>query len=434
LHHLYIKGVTEERKYHAEDEPSNPSSKLSPHEDSAALNTVISAANSTSVTLIDSPHQVPFLKAALQTSTRLGFDNEADGLHHYQTTWCVAQWATDRELFIVDTLQPELRELVKDYVRASTSLIVVHDGGFDARLLARYGTCLPQIFDTSIAAKFLGEKNTGLSALLRSRLGIAIEKHLQQADWRKRPLGEDSIRYLADDVRYLLPLYDVICAEVQRAGIACEVAEETAYMLNTALKPPLAPPLWLQVPDARRLKRRPRAVLRELALWRDREASRQDRPVARVVPHRRLLDLATAACAREPLTAPAIKHTLRIDSEQTLSEVLAAIEMGLHRGDIPEEEHAWLVEKTPSKSARALTRRRRQALATWRAQQAALRGVDLQVILPGHCLNDLAEHGASNIEALGLIAGLGEFRIRHQGHELVLLLAEAENSPLETED
>ena len=51
------------------------------------------------------------------------------------------------------------------------------------------------LFETHIAAKFLGILETGLAPLLKNRLGIVVDKTYQKKDWSKRPLSLPMLAY-----------------------------------------------------------------------------------------------------------------------------------------------------------------------------------------------------------------------------------------------
>ena len=55
------------------------------------------------------------------------------------------------------------------------------------RLAAKAGIFLRNVFDTMIAAKFLGRTEVGLQATLRDELGVTISKGNQKDDWSARP-------------------------------------------------------------------------------------------------------------------------------------------------------------------------------------------------------------------------------------------------------
>ena len=102
----------------------------------------------------------------------------------------------------MDSLSP-LSNIFSD----SNILKVFHGADYDIRSLYRdFGFEVNSLFDTHIAAKFIGEKEIGLANLLHKKFKIAIEKKYQKMDWSKRPLPEAMLNYAVLDTCYLLSL------------------------------------------------------------------------------------------------------------------------------------------------------------------------------------------------------------------------------------
>jgi ribonuclease D len=82
----------------------------------------------------------------------------------------------------------------------------------------------------------------------------------------------------------------------------------------------------------------------------------------------------------------------------------------------------------PASEAR-LRRQREARLIAWRRAEAKRRGVDEQVVLPGHCLKDAADRGAQSIDDLSRVSGIGAFRLREDGMAIVHALRGEEPGP-----
>ena len=161
---------------------------------------------------------------------------------------------------------------------------VLHDFTFDAKLLAECGVELGNLRDTSVLAKMLGRKATGLASLLASELGIVVSKELQQHDWTKRPLGARELEYLAADVRHLAPLYEKLTSEVRALDIEDEVLVESAFKLESAFAAPRERgPAYLRVKGTEGLDCLGFAVLDRLLEERERMAASWDVPPFKVV-------------------------------------------------------------------------------------------------------------------------------------------------------
>src|SRR5262249_25111497 len=149
----------------------------------------------------------------------IGLDVEADGLFAYRAHLCTLQLAlypsppadsNDREassgeppeIVIVDALAVHPAPLA-DLLGPHGPPKILHDLTFDARMLQGVGITVGNVVDTSVVARLLGRKATGLASLLETELGVRVAKQFQQHDWRIRPIGDSELDYLADDVRHL---------------------------------------------------------------------------------------------------------------------------------------------------------------------------------------------------------------------------------------
>ncbi|XXX82757.1 ribonuclease D [Sorangium sp. So ce134] len=366
----------------------------------------------------------------------LAVDVEADGLFAYRPRLCTVQLAF-REgdgvaVAVVDALRAPVAPLAP-LLGAAGPPKVLHDLTFDARMLAEAGAPLAGVRDTSVAARMLGRAATGLAALLAAELGVKVDKQLQQHDWGRRPLAEAELRYLADDVLHLLPL-DARLAEQGRAlGIEDEIAEECAYKLSTALGPPRDPrPAYARIKGAQALDPEGRAILRRLVAAREAAAEEADLPAFKIVAGEVLLELAR----RRPTRAEDVRAVRGAAAGRAAGLVAAwlrAVEQGRGDGDVPEGERALFEQPRPSRRELAARRAVEARIAAWRKAEARARKVDEQVVLPGHCAQDLVEialagpraGGDAVAAAIARIPGLGARRIERYGGALAALVTAA---------
>jgi ribonuclease D len=355
------------------------------------------------VTLIEDEHTLARWLAQAEGAIELGLDTEADGMFRYRARLCYVQLATRDAIAVLDSLQVPVAR-VAALLSAGGPPKLLHDLAFDARLLAELGVALGPVFDTAIAARFLGVKATGLKSLLASELGIELDKAFQQADWGERPLPEGALPYLADDVRHLGRLAAQLRARLAERDITAEVADECAYALAEAQRARAPQSAFSRFPNTRELSPRARARLYALADAREQLAEQRDVPSGRLVPSGLLVSWASE---REP-------------SESTLARFLAPDEIAVLREafargdaerDAPDAELARLYAPAPPAALIKLHKRRRALLVAFRERAAAERGVDAQVVLPGHCITDLVHCDALLPELLRDVAGLGERRL-----------------------
>jgi ribonuclease D len=357
--------------------------------------------------------------ARLGTASTLALDTEGDGMFRYRTRLCTMQLAADGEVHVCDTLAFEPAPLFCELLGARGPEKIVHDVSFDARVLFAHGIVLDRVFDTSIAARFLSLKSTGLSSLLAQWFQIDLPKHKQQADWGERPLDEEALSYLADDVRHLAALHDVLLAEVRKKGIEDEVREECAYMLAEARVPvrELAP--WMRIKGAIVKAPKERARLAEIAKERELIAQELDVPPTRLLANELVLRL----CELEDESAFLAKLPTRFDGHA--DRLWSSSLRGAEQGDAPEDEVRELSPRPPSPAELERKKRRRKLLTEWRTREAARREVDPQVVLPGHCLSDMVDLPLLSKENMTTIHGFGSSRVARYGDELVAELTRA---------
>jgi ribonuclease D len=363
---------------------------------------------------------------------RLAVDLEASGMFAYRASICTVQlaWQSAEHIAVVDTLTAQVAGLGR-LLGVDGPTKIVHDVAFDARLLAEVGVELGNVHDTAIAAHMLGRAATGLASLLASELGVQIGKGMQHHDWRLRPLDAGMLTYLAADVAHLEALERVLWSEVTERGVEDEVLEETRYRLASAVAGARAPqggPAYARIKGAGKLPERDRAALRVLAELREQEAKRRDVPPYRVASNETLIALALARPA-SPAEVARMRGVANASPEARAFVDEVARGLAATGVTIPEEERA-LFERPQVPAAAAKARREREVrLLAWRRAEAKRRGVDEQVVLPGHCAKDAVDGDIAGVEDLSHVRGIGAFRVQRDGEAIVRALRGEEAVP-----
>ena len=142
----------------------------------------------------------------------------------------VVQLAFDDGAAIVDALAlPDLRQLALALTHAT---VVGHALSADLKIFAdRFDLVPPRVFDTQIAAAFLGYgMQVSLADLVRGICGVRLAKSQTVSDWSARPFSERQIEYLVGDVAHLLPLYEALRPRLDEKGRYEWVYEECAEL------------------------------------------------------------------------------------------------------------------------------------------------------------------------------------------------------------
>src|SRR5262249_9346230 len=136
------------------------------------------------------------------------------------------------EVRLIDPVAVDVAPIVKALARHP--LVVAHAPRQDLGLLAtRYGTAMPGLFDTQVAAAFCGIGDQGgLATLAREWRGLSRTKEQRWTKWEARPLTADQLAYAEADVRHLPALYTLLAARLGPRVLW--VREESAHIVEDA--------------------------------------------------------------------------------------------------------------------------------------------------------------------------------------------------------
>jgi ribonuclease D len=342
-------------------------------------------------------------------------------LHHYPARLSLVQLAVNAgPAWLVDTLAlSDLAPLAP--VFADPAIVaVVHAGDNDLAQLKRgHGLRFASLFDTSIAARFLGGRALGLDVLLAQYLGVELPPSRQRDDWSARPLLPAQERYAAADVQYLIPLKDRLVEALVSAGRLAWVEEECAALAtDPALEPPPDPDAYASLKGARELSARSLAALRGLYETRERLALETHRPPFKIMASEAIVAVAVAL-PRDAVALAAIPGFTPRAVQHWGSAVLAAVTRAL---ELPESDLPVLARPRRPQLDGA-TRRRIEALRLWRSSAASRFGLDPGVLLPNRLIGDIARTALRDRDQLGRVDGLRRWRVEILGDEILGVLA-----------
>lgn len=393
-------------------------------------------------TLVQDAAGLAWVLEQVRTAEAVGVDVEGNGLFAYRARICTVQLAWDQgeqtKIAVIDALHVNVAALA-DLFGATSPRKVLHDLTFDARMLHDHGVDLQHVRDTSVAARLLGAKSTGLAAVLESELGIVLDKRHQQHDWSRRPLDPTHLEYLSNDVAHLLQLERTLMRKVIAQDIAAEIEAECAYKLHAALAPPRDQrPAYARIKGVHRLDSIGRAVLMQLSAVREEIAEAIDVPPFKVISNEILLEFAR----KRPQSVDdlgRIRGALSGRAGRYATRWLNAIRSGIEAGDVPASDRAYFVQPYFDRAAIAKRREIELKLSAFRRAEAERRGVNEQVVLPGHCLHDLAALLQTQMQTttpgdpdavakIASIAGIGAKRAEHYAPALVALVEAPTNT------
>jgi ribonuclease D len=355
------------------------------------------------------------LVGSLAGRRAIALDTESDSLHHHREKVCLVQIGVEEGGWLVDPLAARDLSPLAPLLADPNVVKVLHGADYDVTTLKRdFAFTFANVFDTMIASRVLGRPEIGLQALLRTEFGIALVKDSQKDDWSRRPLTPTQEAYALADVAHLIPLHDRLVAALGEVGRLEWVREECAAV--AALEPARRgrdADAWQRIKGARRLSRRQQGVLQAVFAWREAMADRTDVPAFKIVSSETLLDLAE----RHPATLEELRAVKGL-SPRVQREAGALLD-AITRAWAAPEDALPRVAATPRPVVSEATRRRIDALRTWRTAEAKKLALDVSVVLPQRLLERVAEVAPRAPSDLDAVEGLRRWRRDTFGEALV---------------
>ena len=382
--------------------------------------------------LVDTTAALERTVAELSTAPLYALDTEFHRERTYYPKLALVQIAWRDGLVLIDPLAVDMAPLTDLLTSKSTAVIHAADQDLEVLELA-CGAIPTALFDTQIAAGFVGMSSPSLATLYDRSLGVRVPKADRLSDWLARPLSATQLDYAASDVAHLLEVHDKLVDELEQRGRltwATDECEQVRVRARGARDPDAA---WRRIKEARQLKGKAHAVVRVVAAWRERRAAELDVPPRFVMP-----DLAVVTIAQRPPRTPNELHKVRGLDDRHLrgkqaDELLAAVRAALDQPDEPRHDQP----------PRDLDRELRPAVglvAAWVAQLARNLEIDtallatradLESLLRGDADARLAEGWRAELvgepvrrlvegEAALAFNGKGELVLEERSHRTIL--------------
>lgn len=372
-------------------------------------------------TLVTAREHLEEVCVELAKHDQLAFDTESNGFYAYREKVCLIQISSPVEDYIVDPIAfKDISALGPLFANPKIEKLF-HAAEYDVLCLKRdYGFKFSNLYDTMIAARAMGVKELGLAAAIERHFGIVVSKKLQRADWGKRPLTQEMIRYAQGDTHFLIRLADIQrkqLIEMKRYDDAREAFRELEE-LEPNVKT-FDPEGFWKLLGRQDIGPKPAAALREIWLYREQQSESRDRAPFRVMPEDLMVKIAEAMPeSREALAA--VKGMSPYILERFGSGLLACIERGR-------------AAETPIRPAQPERRRMPdaewklfEALRAWRKERAEKDGVEPVVILSSESMRQIANHACRD-HGGDPLAPLSELKKGRYGDDILKVVASSRN-------
>lgn len=302
----------------------------------------------------------------------LAVDLEADSMYHFKEKVCLLQLAAGHSVMVVDPLQIEDLSPLGPVFASPDIVKVFHGADYDIRSLYRdFKFEIKNLFDTEIACRFLGARESGLGTVLGELFDVRLDKKFQRKDWSQRPLPEEMITYAAEDVIYLARLREALLSELALKHRTAWVMEECRLLSSVRPADDNHQPLYLKFKGAGRLDGRSLAALENLLQVRKSLARKKDRPLFKILGNPPIMKMALARprTVNQLIRLKALsKRQIDMYSQAFVDAIQQALEMP--RPDLP----VYARKRAPVLPAEVPIRIK--VLKKWRNQRASAIGLD----------------------------------------------------------
>jgi ribonuclease D len=368
--------------------------------------------------IIDTPAKLKHIVQRLETAKTVAVDLEADSMYHYREKVCLLQISTKRQNALIDPLAVKDLSRLAPLFSDNSVKKIFHGADYDIRSLHRdFNLEINNLFDTQLASMFLGCRQTGLSAVVKKRFNIILEKKFQKKDWSIRPLPENMMRYAASDTIHLIPLAEILIQELQKHERLDWVVEECQYLSQVRYPPVNNNPLFIKFKGAGRLDSLRLNILEALLQLRDRIAAGKDRPVFKVFNNHALMEIAYT----QPTSVSQLVKMNVISSRQInmyANAIIKDVKSAMQTP--PNQRPSFPFRKKPPISQRV--HQRIDALKMWRNLKAQHLDLDPGLICNKSLMTAIAKTKIRTPEDLHTIDFMHKWRVQAFGDEIAGIL------------
>ena len=358
------------------------------------------------------------IAARLERETAIGVDLEADSMFHYKEKVCLIQISTPLQDILVDPLWLDDLSPLSPVFGDPNIRKVFHGADYDIRSLYRdFDIEVNSLFDTQIAARFLGIRETGLARLLKERLGVLVEKKYQKRDWSERPLPAAMRAYAVQDTCHLLSLSRILEKELRVKGRLFCVEEECELLSKVRSVPPNANPLFLRFKGASMLDPRGLAVLESILQLRDDTARRRDLPPFKILGNEPIMEIAE----RRPVTERDLGRIKGLSARQVRMLGRSILKKIDESTKLPENEIPVFPRTTEEQTGDKVSKKVK-ALREWREQRAKEMGIDPSLVCTNAQIQSLALAHPKRLKDLEGIDTIRAWQRRLFGSEICHIL------------
>lgn len=238
--------------------------------------------------LIENDSDVSLLIKFLKKEKTIGIDTEFDWRNTYYPKLSLLQISFRDIIFMIDCIKCKNLSFLKNYLEDQNLSVIFHSSRSDCTVLStNLNIKIKKAYDIQVAEKIINGgivKNYG--SIVYKYFGIRLAKNQTNSNWLKRPFTSNQLSYAAEDVNFLIEIYQKQLKLLKKHGKIKEVYTESSNEIKKGNQD-------LIVSRLSKLKNTSRKE-KEVFLWREKEASIHNVPTSYIFRDNELSNLVLA--------------------------------------------------------------------------------------------------------------------------------------------
>lgn len=355
----------------------------------------------------------------------LGIDTESDSMYCYQEKVCLIQVSDRKQDYIIDPLAVKDLGPFLEILSDPNVVKVFHGADYDIVSLRRdFGCDIPNLFDTMVSSQILGLPKVGLADLVERFFDVKLDKKFQRHNWAKRPLLPEHLDYARGDSHFLLPLRELLTHKLQSIG-RLGIAEEEFELLSQRewKERPFDPNDFIRIKHSSGLEEAGLRVLRQLYVYRDKQAKDMNRPPYKVIPNQVLILIAR----KQPQSIESLNAIVRSGSTMVRRHgpaMVEAVKRGLEDTEPLPSRKRESGERPPHGGRE--TERLFQKLKNWRQDLVTKQKLPLAMSASNNQLKIIAGWRPKDLQALRELSDIRDWQVERYGKQWLSILGEFE--------
>ena len=224
---------------------------------------------------------------------KIAIDTEFIPEKTYIPKLCLVQVCVDEQIYLFDPIKTDLKPLADYFEQAE---IIFHSGSQDLFLLEiLFDRKLTNYFDTQIAASLIScSGKRSYSDLCKKYLGFDVAKGETLTKWDARPLSKKQLKYAANDVLHLFPLYERLTEKIEYLDRWSWVKEEFQKLHSQVANLSANDDNFLKIKNLWKLKPDEIGIAKELYYWREEQAILKNQKPKQILTDHQITQIAVS--------------------------------------------------------------------------------------------------------------------------------------------